>query len=434
MLPIKILDTRTQIKEGPNKGRYAVKVKARIPVYVNGKKEWIPKNAKTGVYATEAEFKSIIGSPRAADLKAKRDLIDKVYRKAEDVCKIDGLTPEQYVRLVEGAGNFESITGLFDWKIAELEKEGLDGNAIAVRNARSSFIAFKGGDYISYAEVTVDWLERYKKWMMAPLYDKDNVLIREARTSTTVYMYCRALRAIMNLAAEVFKKISKESIPFGKTKFKLPSSKKGGRKVKLPLSKDQMILERNKILTYQDSDKKKLKAVNYWRISYFCNGCNPADIAYLKVKNFDAKRMLIIFERKKTENTEEDNDPIYVYVGEEFEQIINQERNRTMDPEAYLFPILSPGMASMERKKTILQFIRVTNKWLKRAAKDMKLEVPFTSGTARYFTSTILKRHGVEMSTIKNMLGHASEETTEHYADGFDIDAMKKVYQMLIAG
>lgn len=437
MQPKIILDPRKQTTTGPNKGRYHCKIKVSIPVYTEGEKKWVPKRAKTNVFATKKEFKTIMGD-RPGSMQELRDTLDECYKKAKTICKIPGLTPDQYIRLMEGKGNFESVTGMFDYYIGVCEKEdeetgeARDGNAIALKNAKSFFCRYKGSNHIAYAEITKEWLESCKKWAFNEIKDEDGTVIKKQVTPATFFMYCRGLRIVMNLAVDPFKKITKDEVPFGegKSKFKIPSSKKK-RKIKLDIPTDQLITEKDKILSFVSPHPAMNRYLNYWKTSYFGNGANMADVLRWKMKNVDMSKKEIVFERKKTQNTEEDEDPIYILIGPELQGIINLEGNKSLDPEEYVFPVLKKGMNSAQRKAATLEFIMKMNRSLKRAAKLMNLQIKLSSGSARYLSSTLLDRMGIPKSTIKEILGHNSEGMQDHYVSPYVLELRKTINSIL---
>jgi integrase len=442
MQPKIILDTRKAIKEGKNAGRFHVKIKLSVHVWIQEVKTWKPKRAKTGVYVTRAEFKSMMSDRVPVALKAGREILDTAYTKARTIAKIPNLTPEQYIRYMEGKGNFESVVGMFDWYINECLKEdeetgeARDGNAITLKNARNFFVRYKGSEYISFAEVTPDWLKACKKWALREDKDEEGKVIKRKIVAASFYMYCRALRTVLNLAVDPFGKISKDSIPFGegKSKYKIPSSNKKKRKVKLDLPLEKLQEQKNLILGHVSEWPQINKALNYWKASYFGNGANMADVLRWKIGDYDREKKLIIFERKKTENTEEDNEPIVVSVGPELEEIILKEGTRSLDPEDYIFPVLKKGLSSAERKQAVLDFIDFMNKRLKNAKKHMGLEIKLSSGSSRYLMSTILDRAGIPKSVIKDLLGHSSESTQSHYVSPYVMELQKTIHKILAVG
>lgn len=440
MKPFIVLDTRHLLTEGPNAGRYHVKIKASIPIIVNGKKKFMPRRALTDVYATPEEFTVMMGKRMGKELQAKKDIVDQKLLKAQTVCKIKGLTPDRYIQLVDSSGSFENVVGMFDYYIGECLKEdpetgeARDGNAIALEDAKRFFCRFKASDHISYAEVTKEWLDDCKRWALKEEVDATVKVIKRKVSLATFFMYCRALRTIMNLAVD-FGKITDDESPFGKgkSKFKIPSSKKKKRKIKLELPLEVLIEQKNKILTHVSARPKVNKALNYWKASYFGNGSNMADVLRWKFKDYDVIHGEIKFERKKTANTQEENEVITVLVGEDLREIIIIEGNEPGDPEEYIFPVLNNSMNSAERKQAVMAFIDFMNKRLKTARKEMNLQIKITSSSSRYLSSTILDRSGIPKSIIKEALGHESEDMQEHYVSPYLIDIRKKMLEILKA-
>lgn len=436
MKPFIVLDTRKKRKDG----RFHVKIKASIAVRINGKYKDKPRRAKTGVYLTEDEFTVMMGNRMGKVMEEKKDKVTAKLRKAEDICSIPGLTPEQYIRLMDGAGNFENVIGMFDYYIGVCLKEdsetgeARDGNAKALTNAKNFFLRFKGSEHISYAEITKDWLELCKQWAFTEKKNDKGKVIKQAIASSSFYMYCRGLRVILNLAHSPFNKITKESIPFGKKKegkFPIPAASKKKRKVKLDLPLEKLLSERDKILSHASKRPAVNKFLNYWKTHYFANGANLADVLRWKLKDYNKERKEIVFERRKTALTEEDNEPITVFTEGPLEQLIQIEGNKSVNPDEYIFPVLNNSMNSAQRKQAVQDFTDSMNKRLKTARKEMGLEIKLSSGSGRYLASTILDRSGIPKSVIKDLLGHNSESMQGHYVSPYLVDLRKSVLKIL---
>jgi integrase len=311
--------------------------------------------------------------------------------------------------------------------------EARDGNAIVLKNARDFFIRYKGSDQISYAEITREWLEGCRRWAFSEIKDAKGNVIKRLVSPSTFSMYCRALQTIMNMAQYRFNKISKDSIPFGKGKFKISAGKKK-RKIKLELPTEALIAEKNKILSFVGINPAMVRYLNYWKASYFGNGANMADVLRWKIGEYNKEASIILFERKKTANTEEENEAIMVLVGDELKEIIAIEGNKSLDPEEYIFPILKRGMSSAERKQAVLDFIRLMNRCLNRAAEKMDIHVKLSAGSARYLSSTILDRLKVSKEDIAKRLGHADIYMQNHYVSQDEIETQSKMLKLLRQG
>lgn len=77
-------------------------------------------------------------------------------------------------------------------------------------------------------------------------------------------------------------------------------------------------------------------------------------------------------------------------------------------------------MTPIKEKAVIKQFIKTTNKWLKRIGKELELPLEITTYVARHTYATVLKRSGAPISIISGGLGHKLESTTQTYLDDFE--------------
>lgn len=396
-----ILDKRRKSTTGENAGKYPIKIKVNFKIREGKQNRYVVRRYPTGVFCKEGEF------------NRKRNASDVIiaHAKALDLYNRK-LSITEFERMFMGSGGLEDIKSTFEYAIKKLEKEERDGTALAYKNALSSFIKFRG-EYISFSAITVDWLKDYERWMLKEHKDEEGNVIHAPHSITTVGMYCRALRTIFNLAIDPLKIITRDIFPFGVRKYVIPTGK---RKTKKAFSRE----ERNLILSFRSEREDINAALDCWVYLYFCSGCNMADMAYLQYKDIDEE--FLTFDRKKTENTERNKQSITVYINARIREIISTRGNKSLNPEDYVFPILKPGLTSKQRKATIREYIKDTNELLAEAQAEInkekqRLTVKLTTGTARYTAATLLKKHGIDLSTIAKALGHGSESTTEHYTE-----------------
>src|SRR5690606_34076453 len=115
-------------------------------------------------------------------------------------------------------------------------------------------------------------------------------------------------------------------------------------------------------------------------------------VAYMKRKDINGTEWR--FDRKKTENTERTKSPIDVSLNERMFQVIARHGVHSLDPDAYVFPILRKGMTSKQRKSRIHDFIADINELLSVAmeeinsGREQKITTKLTTGTARYTAAT----------------------------------------------
>src|SRR5690606_14539477 len=131
--------------------------------------------------------KVIFAKRRTKEEKAILKKLETFKAKANKI--IDGLEIFTFAKFEEGY--FESrdinndVSYAFDKKIAELKENGKIGTAVTYECAKNSIIDFN--PKLTFAEITPTLLRKYEKSMF------DN-----QRSTTTVSMYLRSLRAIYN--------------------------------------------------------------------------------------------------------------------------------------------------------------------------------------------------------------------------------------------
>ncbi|HNV31090.1 MAG TPA: site-specific integrase, partial [Cyclobacteriaceae bacterium] len=304
----------------------------------------------------------------------------------------------------------KDVLTYFDTYIKQLNKADRSGTADSYECAVNSFKKFlesKGRKRLNFGDVTPDWLTEYEKWMLD-----------EEKSSSTIGIYIRSLRTIINLGINDGA-LGREFYPFGKRKYQIPSS----RNVKKAL----VILDIKAIVNYKTKTEAEARARDLWVFSYLCNGANVKDIARLQYKNIDATK--ITFIRAKTERTTKNNlKLIVVMLLPEIKQIIDKWGVKPAKPDTYVFGFLSKSDTAEEELAKVRQATKTINKYMKRIGKDLKIDTKLTTYTARHTFATVLKRSGATTEFISESLGHKDLRTTENYLDSFE-DSVKESFQ-----
>jgi integrase/recombinase XerD len=258
-------------------------------------------------------------------------------------------------------------------------------------------------------------LNEYEQWMKS----------RDA-SKTTIGIYVRELRTIFNEAIEEGIISRAKCYPFGVRKYRIPTSSN----IKKALDLNDV----SKIYYYQCDTgfEGEQKAKDFWLFSYFANGMNVKDIAYLRWKNI--KDGYMTFERVKTERTmRSDPKPITIFITEDMWRIIDHWGNKERSNKNYVYPFLEPRMTPLRQYEAVQLLLGLINEWMSRIGRKLAIEKKITTYVARHTFSTVLKRSGVSTEYIQEALGHTDVRTTENYLDSFNRELKKEFSEKLYA-
>ena len=266
---------------------------------------------------------------------------------------------------------------------------------------------------LSFQQIDVPFLKGYEKWMLG-----------KGNSITTVGIYLRSLRTIFNQAIVAGLVLREVHYPFGKGKYVIPAA----RNIKKALSIEEVKL----LIQYPTAEET---AEDYgrdlWVFSYLCNGMNIKDVALLQKKNVEGE--FLRFVRAKTKNSRREGiTPVSLFLLPPALHIIQKWGTSSKDEEAYLFPILTPGLTAEKEVAVILQCIKQINKYMKRIGAAVGITKHITTYTSRHSFATILKQSGASMEYISESLGHHNMTTTKSYLDSFEDGTKKKMAAALI--
>ncbi|MDP4251621.1 MAG: site-specific integrase [Bacteroidota bacterium] len=367
---------------------------------------------RTGIDLTEETFKNAMSEKCKEPFRKTRAKLDAVKVKADKI--IEDLKPftfpkfesEFYGRVKDAS----DIYPVFQDYIDKLRQEGRLKTATGYQTAMNSFKKFDRT--LGFYDITADWLKKYQRW-----------LIEDGNSETTVGIYTRYLRAIFNQAISIGILKKDETYPFGKRQFIIPA----GKNVKKALT----LKEVKSIIDYDAvPGSPEDKARDFWMFSYLCNGINFKDIAMLRQKNIDGDMLRLV--RSKTRNSTRANQSVIsIFLSRSAKDIIKKWKNKKKNGEEYLFDILSIDDDVAQDQAKIDQFIKITNKYMKRICEELVLGKVITTYYARHSAATILKKSGASVEQIREALGHQSTGTTQKYLDSFDDDTKKELAKAL---
>jgi len=290
--------------------------------------------------------------------------------------------------------------------IADMLAINKAGNAIIYRTAKNRLLEYLGNDNLLFSQIDYTLLEGFK-----------NKLIKDEVKQNTISNYFRTLRAIYNKAIKQ-KIVDRTNYPF------LDITIKTERTAKRAISKGDI---QKLYKTDYEINAAKWHARNYFLLSFCLRGISFTDLAYLSKENLIGDR--IIYKRRKTGS--QLNIQLLPLAKEIL--ILYSDSSRK-----YLLPVIPDNIVEngMEAKSIILQWIKTTNKWLRRIAEDCSIQADITTYVTRHSWATIAKSLGYSNELIAEGLGHEyGNKITNIYLDSFDksvIDAANKKIIKLI--
>jgi len=277
------------------------------------------------------------------------------------------------------------------------------GNAIVYRTATNRFLVFCGKD-VPFDKIDYKLLDKFR-----------HHLLLSGLKQNSISNYLRTIRAIYNKAIK-YKIVDRAKYPF------YDISIKSQRTANRAISKADIKALNNLPI---EENSPSWRALKYFMLSFYLRGISFTDMAYLKNSNIISGR--IHFERRKTHK-------IYsVKLFTPAEEIIN---NLHQMDHNYLLPILPNNIVedSLEAKRIIKQWIKTTNKYLKRLSLEINSKITITTYCSRHSFATIAKHLGYSNELIAEALGHEyGNKITNIYLDAFDANRIDEMHYEIIS-
>ncbi|MFV0188306.1 site-specific integrase [Empedobacter falsenii] len=234
-------------------------------------------------------------------------------------------------------------------------------------------------------------------------------------------VYMRNIRATFNNAIK--SKIAKQELyPFKDYKISTLKS----QKIKKALTKEQL---QNLI----DFDIKKIPSATNARylylFSFYARGMNFTDLAELRWDEIEYSKFS--YKRNKTGI----NIRVKIPENDITNEILKFYKEYRPYPTDYIFPILKKDILDyneeelFNRKHSVRSYY---NKQLKLIFEELKINTKINFYTARHTFATLSLRNGVQISKIKQALGHQSIKTTESYLEDFRDHEIDEAFENLI--
>ena len=331
-------------------------------------------------------------------------LSKKYFEIQNEIIKLDKNFNINLLKSILNGHSLEEQTNFFDYSeklISKMLAIRKTGNAIVYQTAVNKLLQYSNNPKLKFSEIDYAYLEHFK-----------HSLILQGLKTNSISNYFRSIRAIYNKAIKE-KLVDRSLYPFFDIKI---SSEKTSKRA---ISKQDIILLE---LSLNKLDEKGYKAVKLFLLSFYLRGISFTDLAYLKHSDIVGDR--ILYKRRKTHKE------YSIKLFPKAKEIISY-----FSQEKYLLPIIPESITedSLEAKKLINQWIKNTNKHLKKTAVYLGIESSITTYVARHTFATTAKKLGYSNELIAEALGHEyGNKITNIYLDDFDTELLDEMHQRII--
>lgn len=430
VLPTYILWTHSENKEGLHPVKIRVnhhRVTKYYPVMTPEKKKVFLSVAEY-THITQTELKKLRDENRVT-----RKILDQAVTDAETAIKATTtkntkgdkkpFSFAEFERKYLGEDASKNFLASFKKHIDKLSRKGQAGTARAYSSAYSALHEFQNGRDLDPANLTVQKLEEFDEWLRTPRPQKSNPKkTTKPLNDTSVSIYMRCLRSVYNEMAAIDEYLI-SIYPFSKKdndrKYKIPTAGGGQKGITLSINDISSFIN-GEVDGDEIPENPMYRAKQLFLFSFFAQGINFKDMALLKFA--DVGNDTITFNREKTIRTKKEPTKIRIPLTDELNAILIEQGNSKRHPNNFVFEVFDSNTKYSKKQEddTIRQWVKTTNKWLKRYCEKNQLPEVSTY-SARHSFASIAKTH-LPVVQISKMLGHSRITTTQSYLGRFEDD------------
>lgn len=321
-----------------------------------------------------------------------------------------------------------SVNEAFEKKIESLEMEYSIGNASIYRTTLNALKRFKYYQTLRNRKEKEEFIQictknKYKSKGKNKLDIQVNIQFEEMTpgffnecetfwretgiTDSTIGLYMRTIRALINNKEGETPYISEKHYPFGTKRGKYIIPEGGRREIALSIEDIWRIED------FETDHPQLLLAKDIFAFMFYCNGLNFGDLCRLRYENIDAPSGEIVFQRKKTLRKGEKPTFIYAPMLPPMVEIINRQGNKEQD--GYIFPFLNGIEPTIQNERNIKRQINFAlepiNSSLKQIATALELDPNIsTSYTRNSYISHLVSEMFVNPIIVRKMVGHSTKK------------------------
>lgn len=321
-----------------------------------------------------------------------------------------------------------SVNEAFERKIESLDMEYSIGNATIYRTTQNALKRFKYYQTLRNRKEKEEFIQtctknKYKSKGKNKLDIQVNIQFEELTprffnecetfwreteiTDSTIGLYMRTIRALINNKEGETPYISEKHYPFGTKRGKYIIPEGGRREISLSIEDIWRIED------FETDHPQLLLAKDIFAFMFYCNGLNFGDLCRLRYENIDAPSGEIVFQRKKTLRKGEKPTFIYAPMLPPMVEIINRQGNKEQD--GFIFPFLNGIEPTIQNERNIIRQINFAlepiNSSLKQIATALELDPNISkSYTRNSYISHLVSEMFVNPIIVRKMVGHSTKK------------------------
>jgi site-specific recombinase XerD len=288
-----------------------------------------------------------------------------------------------------------SFFALSDNYIDQIVKSGQIGTADKTRSHFTKFEQYLGGRSASFYDIDEMVLVEYQAYLKNKL----------GNSVTTIHTNLKSIRRIFTIALEK-DIIGPESDPFRKIKLKTEKSIR-------PFLTEEEMKSLIDLKLEEGSNLERSRDVFVWTV--LSGGMRISDVLLLRKKHIEGQ--FIMTRIKKT------GVPHRVKMPPRALEILEKYASSIPGKDGYIFQMLPEHISCADANsidKAICTATANYNRDLKKLAKMACINKTISSHQARISFITMAVASGIDMTTVKNLAGHADLEMTAHYSKYVD--------------
>lgn len=403
-----------------------------------------------GDLLTQYEFDAIIaadyergrpgqpGSPKEIH-RSWSKMLDDYAERVKELASITTISLDKIKTMLTGKSSVNNFISVWDDVISSRRA----GTAECYRIARNSFMKCFGlasWNGINRNEAKIEELgfsvdsERLHKWVQ--------YLTDKGISKTTIGMYLRACRVVVNECCRRGFMAKDKSYPFGERDNDKVSVPRGKNRKHESLTVEKMTELYNVFLNKAYPDgwsetyrKEAHESLGLFLFMYLANGMNLADVARLTYEDFyrRTKGKAFRFERLKTKDRTDDNSEVIVPITPQLRRIMDEMAAPCEIGERIFPSVLRDAVTDHEIMRRVQQENQNIRKRLRNLVEAMGWTEEISPTWCRHSFATNLIQQGVPQQYVSESMGHSTGgNVTMGYVGRYPLDKQMEYNRMLL--